>query len=196
MLGRMAQRIDFHLTPEALNQIEQAINSAPEPEVRQRAGALHLLHQGQSPEQVAQALLVTANTIYAWHSRWHQQGMVGLRDRPRSGRPGKADSAYITQLEQLLKTYPADLGLPFTLWTINFLRLYLAEQTHILLSDTRLRSLLIRLGYHWKRPKKALDFLHDPASPAADREFVRGLKKPSRARSVPKASASWWTKRP
>lgn len=39
------------------------INSATE--VRQRAGALRLLHLRQSSDQVAEAVMVTANTIYA-----------------------------------------------------------------------------------------------------------------------------------
>jgi NAD(P)-dependent dehydrogenase (short-subunit alcohol dehydrogenase family) len=47
----------------------------------------------------------------------------------------------------LLDIDPRTLGLPFTIWTINRLRLYLAEQTNILLSYTRFRALLSREGY-------------------------------------------------
>ena len=45
------------------------------------------------------------------------------------------------RLHELLETDPRDLGLPYTSWTINRLRLYLAEETDILLSYTRFRSL-------------------------------------------------------
>lgn len=190
----MAKRIDFHLQPEELSQIEQAIHSAPEPEVRQRAIALRLLHLGQSPEQVAQVVLVTANTIYAWHSRWREQGIAGLRDRQRSGRPSKADQAYIAHLEQLLQADPTELGLPFTIWTINRLRLYLAEQTQILLSYTRFRSLLSRLGYRWKEPKHDLAHLQDTSAQAVAQEVLDWLKKTSRSTPWPKPSSSLWTK--
>lgn len=113
---------------------------------------------------MAQVVLVTANTIYDWHRRWREQGLAGLRERQRTGRPGKADSAYIAQLEHLLTTDPAALGLPFTIWTIQRLRLYLAEQTDILLSNTRFRSLLSRLGYRWKQPKHDLSHLQDTSA--------------------------------
>ena len=80
----MAKRIDFTLTAEQLSEIEQAINHSVHAEVRQRAIALRLLHLGQSPDQVAEAVMVTANTIYAWHKRWRTDGIVNaVADPPK-----------------------------------------------------------------------------------------------------------------
>jgi hypothetical protein len=61
----MSKRLDYTLTSEQLGELEQAINSSQHPEVRQRAIAIRLLHLGKHPEQVAQAVMVTSNTIYA-----------------------------------------------------------------------------------------------------------------------------------
>src|ERR1051326_6510720 len=146
----MSRRVTFQLNEEQLAEIEQAINNAVHPEVRQRAIAIRLLDLGQSPEAVSQVVMVSANTVWTWHRRYRDGGMVGLLDKPRSGRPSKADDAYIAELERLLDIDPTNLGLPFTIWTINRLRLYLAEQTNILLSYTRFRALLSREGYRWK----------------------------------------------
>lgn len=76
-----------------------------------------------------------------------------MRDGQRSGRPAKADSAYLTELERLLALDARTLDLPFTIWTLNRLRLYLSEQTGLLMSYTRFRALLNRQGYVWKMPK-------------------------------------------
>jgi transposase-like protein len=65
----MGKRLHYTLSDKELAVLEEAINHAPEPEVRQRAIAIRLLHLGQTPEQVAQAVMVTSNTIYAWHKR-------------------------------------------------------------------------------------------------------------------------------
>lgn len=145
--------------------------------MRQRAIAIRLLHLGQSPEQVAQVVMVTANTIYAWHHRWRKQGIEGLRDGHPTGRPAKADANYIAQLERLLEADPRDLKLPLTIWTINRLRLYLSEQTGILLSYTRFRSLLGREGYRWKEPKH--DLSHCKIVPLRKRcqQVLEWLKK-------------------
>jgi len=192
----MSRRIDYTLTETQLGELEQAINSSSYPEVRQRAIAVRMLHLGQHPEQVAQTVMVTSNTIYAWHKRWREHGIAGLRDGHRTGRPSKADQAYLEQLERLLDSDPRALGLPFTIWTINRLRLYLAEQTSILLSYTRFRALLSREGYRWKEPKHDLSHLQDRPAQETAEQVMDWLKKTSRLTQLPTPNSSLWTKRP
>ena len=192
----MSRRVNFQLNDDQLAAIEQAINNAVHPEVRQRAIAIRLLHLGQSPEAVAQVVMVSANTVWTWHRRYRQGGLVGLQDKPRSGRPSKADQRYIAWLEQVLDTDPHTLGLPFSIWTINRLRLYLAEQTHILLSYSRFRALLSKLNYRWKQPKHDLAHLQDQSAQATVREVLDWLKKTSPSTPSPKPNSSLWTKRP
>lgn len=190
----MSKRLNFTLNEEQLAEIEQAINGSAYPEVRQRAIALRLLHLGQSPEQVAQAVMVTSNTIYAWHKRWREQGIAGLRDGHRSGRPTKADESYIKELERVLDLDPRTLGLPFTIWTLNRLRLYLAEQTDILLSYTRFRALMSREGYRWKTPKHDLSHLQDRPAQETAAHVMEWLKKTSPLTPLPTPNSSLWTK--
>jgi transposase len=193
-IGGMSKRLNFTLNEEQLAEIEQAINGSAYPEVRQRAIALRLLHLGQSPEQVAQAVMVTSNTIYAWHKRWREQGIAGLRDGQRSGRPTKADESYIKELERVLDRDPRTLGLPFTIWTLNRLRLYLAEQTDILLSYTRFRALMSREGYRWKTPKHDLSHLQDRPAQETAAQVMEWLKKTSPLTPSPTLNSSLWTK--
>ncbi len=192
----MGKRLQYTLTDEELGVLEEAINHAPEPEVRQRAIAIRLLHLGQTPEQVAQAVMVTSNTIYAWHKRWRENGVAGLRDGQRSGRPQKADVAYCDELARVLDLDPHTLGLPFTIWTLNRLRLYLAEQTGILLSYTRFRALMTRQGYVWKAPKHDLRHLQDRPAQETAAQVLDWLKKTSPSTPSPLPNSSLWTKRP
>lgn len=190
----MSRRIDFTLTAEQLAELEQAINSSPYPEVRQRAIAIRMLHLGQHPEQVGAIVLVTSNTIYAWHKRWREQGLAGLRDGHRTGRPNKADAAYMQELERVLELDPRSLGLPFTIWTLNRLRLYLAEKTSILLSYTRFRALMNREGYRWKAPKHDLSHLQDRPAQETIAQITEWLKKTSPLTPSPIPNSSLWTK--
>lgn len=192
----MTKRIDFTLTEEQLSEIEQAINHSMQAEVRQRAIAIRLLHLGQTPEQVAEAVMVTANTIYAWHKRWREHGLDGLRHRQRSGRPEKADKAYKQRVEALLESDPRAVGLDFNIWTINRLRLYLFDETGIRLSYTRFRTLLTRMGYTWKQPKHDLSDLQDADAQQVADELLDWLKKSQRIIRFPHSNSSLWTKRP
>ncbi len=140
--------------------------------------------------------MVTSNTIYAWHKRWRAAGIDGLRDGHRSGRPAKADAAYRKELDRVLELNPRTLDLPFTIWTINRLRLYLAEQTGILLSYTRFRALLSREGYRWKQPKHDLSHLQDRPAQETMAQVMDWLKKTSPLTPSPTPNSSLWTKRP
>jgi putative transposase len=189
----MSRRVDFTLTDKQLAAVEQAMNHAPQPEVRQRATAIRLLHLGHEPEAVAKMMAVAASTIWTWHRRYRAEGLPGLTNKPKSGRPAKADANYLTEVERAIATDPRDLGYAFSVWTINKLRNHLAKQTGILLSYTRFRALMSKHGYVYRQPKHDLSELQDAEAKAAAEELLDWLKKsPS---ETPPSSSSLWTKR-
>lgn len=192
----MSRRVDFTLNSQQLAEIEQAINTSLHPEVRQRAIAIRLLHLGHKPETVAEMVAITANTIWTWHRRWRKEGIAGLADRPKSGRKPKADSEYVRHLETALNSDPQQLGLAYHIWTLNKLRLYLHQQTGILLSYTRFRALLSKLDYVWRQPKHDLSALQDAAAQQVAQQVLDWLKKTPPLPSLTLANSSSWTKRP
>ena len=192
----MSRHIDFKLTEEQLAEVEQAMNHSELPEVRQRATAIRLLHLGYGPEQVAEMLAVAASSVWNWHRRWRKGGVIALANRAKSGRPAKADRAYIEALEKTMDIDPMTVGFAFTIWTVNRLRHYLAQRTGILLSYTRFRSLLSKLDYVHRQPKHDLSHLQDPDAKAAARELLDWLKKTPSSLPTRPSSYCLWTKRP
>jgi transposase len=142
----MSRRVDFTLTVEPLAEIEPAINYSPHPEVRQRAIAIRLLDRGHRPEEVAEMVMVKANSIWTWQRRWRQGGITALQDQPKSGRPRKGTPEYGQVLDEALKSDPASYGYRFTIWTMDRLREPLEQQTGIRLSRTDFAILLEREG--------------------------------------------------
>jgi transposase-like protein len=53
-----------------------------------RARIVLLAFKGWPDEQIARALGCAVNTVRAWRRRFAREGLPGLYDRPRSGRPG------------------------------------------------------------------------------------------------------------
>ena len=189
----MSRLIDFTLNDEQLAAVEQAMNHAPQPEVRQRAIAIRLLHLGHQPEVVADMLAVAASTIWNWHRRYRAGGISGLANRAKSGRPAKADDHYLAEVERTLDSDPRALGYAFSVWTINKLRKHLAKQIGILLSYTRFRALLHKHEYVYRQPKHDLSDLQDADAKAAAKELLDWLKKSPSPKSP--SSSSLWTKR-
>ena len=55
--------------------------------MNQRLMILAHLKQGMPKAQISQLLFISTDQIYAWLKRFHEQGIEGLKDKPRSGRP-------------------------------------------------------------------------------------------------------------
>jgi transposase len=189
----MAKPISYKLTDEQLVEIEQAMNQAKRPEVRQHATAIRLLHLGHGPDEVAEMMAVSKATIYNWHTRWREGGVEGLVNRPRSGRPTKATHEYVEELEEVLETDPTELGYDFTIWTVDRLRAHLEQQTGIRLSASRMRALLKKHDYVYRQPTHDLTDLQDAQAREAAKEVLDWLKKSASAKP---SSSSLWTKRP
>ena len=116
---------------------------------------------------------VSIPTVDSWINRWRQGGVEELADKPRSGRPLKADEAYTLLLGEVIEKDPKELGYDFRVWTIDRLRTHLEKETGIDLSESRFRALLIRKGYRYRRPKHDLSYLQDKEAKAK----AEGLKK-------------------
>lgn len=187
----MPKSLDFTLTEADLELISRAIKKDKRPEVRQRAMGLRLLHEGQSPKEVAHVMSVSEPTVYDWHHRWREGSLAGLANRPKSGRPRKADETYVGLLEKVIEQDPQELGYSFTIWTVTRLRLHLEKETGIRLGATQFKALLKENDFVYRRPKHDLTELQDAQAREAAEAWLEALKKePRPARST----FSLWTK--
>ncbi len=189
----MPKARDYHLNEQQLAEIEKAIRHDKRPEVRQRCTVIRLLHQGHKPEEIAKMQAISIPTVYGWLKRWQQDGIEGLANKPKSGRPAKANDAYSQAVARVLEQEPKELGYDFAIWTVDRLRQHLEKETGIALSEPRLRALMKRTGYRYRRPKHDLGHLQDPEAKAQAAELLEELKKRA---SETISSSSLWTKRP
>jgi transposase len=189
----MPKAQDYHLTKAGLKLVETAIKHDKRPEVVQRSMAIRLLHLGHKPEEVAKIHAVSKPTIYGWFARWQSGGVEALANQPKSGRPPKADDAYSLALVEVIEKEPSEVGYNFTIWTVERLSAHLEKITGIALSESRLRALIKRKGYRYRRPKHDLGHLQDKQAKAKAAEVLVELKKRS-AETI--SNSSLWTKRP
>jgi len=190
----MPKEIDYHLPDNELRELEEAMSHAKQPEIRKRAMALRLLHLGHSPRAVAEMMKVHIASIYHWRERWLTEGINGLANRPKSGRPANTNQAYRSVLAEVIEQDPAELGYGFTFWTAGRLLAHMQKVTGIRLSVSRFRVLLKGCGYVYRQPTHDLSDLQDPKAREAAAEWLDWLKKTPV--STKPSSLSLWTKRP
>jgi transposase len=184
-------RTVYQLKPKKLAEIERAVRQDKRSEVRQRATVIRLLHLGHKPEAVAEQQMVSVPTIYNWHRLWREQGIEGLVNKPKTGRPSKATDEYCRKLEEVLEKDPSELGYRFAIWTSDRLRAHLEKKTGILLSEGRFRALLKKRGYRYRRPKHDLSHLQDKKAKKKAEKLLEEMKKRA---SETISNSSLWTK--
>ena|SRR5438046_5572967 len=75
------------LTDAEMTTLQQMHAHHPSRRARMRAHSLLLSHQRSPLPQIARLYAVDPRRVSAWIERWQAWGLVGLSDRPRSGRP-------------------------------------------------------------------------------------------------------------
>jgi transposase len=163
------------LTPTQRKALDHLYRTTKDPRLRTRAQMVFLAaEQGLKVPQIAAIVRESEATVLRWLKRYRAEGLNGLRDAPRPGRPSEVTEAYRAVLLAAVRRRPRSLGLPFSLWTLQRLADHLAEHTGLRVSDETVRRALKRADIVLSRPQ------HQISSPDPDYALKkRRLKTPA-----------------
>lgn len=131
----------------------------------------------------------TSRTVARWLAAYTAGGIGALIDAPRSGRPRRADDAYVTALEAAVTSEPRAMDQSFDVWTSARLSAYLAETTGVRIAPGWIRVLLHRRGCTTGRPKHSVTHLRDPQEVAACQERLAAAGEKGAGRAGPLRTA-------
>lgn len=94
------------LSPEAVAGLEKLMKQDLSARVRMRAHSILLSHRKMGIGVIAAFYNVSRDTVSGWIDRWEQEGLQGLRDRPRSGAPRMITEADRALIRSLVSRYP------------------------------------------------------------------------------------------
>jgi transposase len=147
------------------------------PRLRERLEMVKGASQGQELDALVRWSGRSARTVQHWLGRFAADGIEGLADAPRSGRPARADAAYRQALETTVETPPRELGLDVDVWTSARLSAYLEKQTGVRIAPGWIRVLLRHGDFVSGRPKHTLKHLQDPDAVAASVAEIEAAEK-------------------
>jgi len=67
--------------------------------------------------RIAAEVGVSVDTVRTWRGRFAAEGLAGLMDRPRSGRPSRFSAVQVAQVKSLACQPPANAGTPLSRWS-------------------------------------------------------------------------------
>ena len=143
------------LIDEQRDLLENTMTHDASPRARARAHSLLLSAQGMTINAITKIYPVDRDTVSTWIRKWEHDGPASLHDQPRSGRPPKLTPEEQTLAIAYIKEEPRSLRQVVE---------RLTNKTAKRLSISSLKRLAKRARLRWKRVRKSLKSLRDPAA--------------------------------
>jgi transposase len=131
-------------------ELERVMNAVPDLKQFRRLFAILMIFRGLEPRDLAATLFVDRQTLRCWIKRFNAEGIDGLLDRARAGRPRKIPPALDAHLEAVL-TDPSAAGR--THWTARKFHGYLREELNIEVGYSAAVNWLHDKGWRLKVPR-------------------------------------------
>jgi transposase len=132
------------------------------------ASALDGMARGQAARQAG----MDRQTLRDWVIRFNAEGVAGLRDRPKSGRPLWLDDGELATLKALVLRGPDPERDGVSTWRAQDLCRIVETRFGVSYSENGMLRLLHDLGLSWQKAR--------PVHPEADRQAQARFKKNSR----------------
>lgn len=153
--------------------LQDEIRRSEEARYDHRLHGVLLVAQGMSAPQVAQFLGDGKRTVEYWVKRFNEEGLSGLVEGERSGRPARLSEAQLEQIGVILRESPRAHGMTGNLWDGKTLAEWLRRNWTVELSVRQCQRLFRQLGFRQRKPR--------PLIAHADPLLQRAHKKTSKA---------------
>lgn len=139
--------------------------------------ALAAVYDGMSRAEAARVGGMDRQTLRDWAHRFNGEGLEGLADRRRAGRPRQLSDAQMAELAEIVETGPDPAVDGVVRWRRIDLKRVIEERFGVVYSERAISDLLARLCFSYISGR--------PQHPRQDQRVLDGFKKTSRARSRP-----------
>jgi transposase len=145
----------LHFPDQALPPLETFRKQTQEARLFRRAPAVREVVQGHRLQTVSDSLPLTSSALRQWGQRVAHQGLQGLMDRPRPGRPPTVTGELAHHLDRLVAHDPLQHGSSHSPWSCQALATGRVRQPRVHRSRESVRDVL--------KQRRPLQPAHGPA---------------------------------
>ena len=149
--------------------LQDEIRRSHESRYDHRLHGLLLVAQGMSCRQVAHLLGDAPRTVVYWVRRFEEEGLAGLAEADRPGRPRRLSPAQLDEIDAALRAPPSDFGLGVHLWDGKTLSAFIHQQWGISLGVRQCQRLFRQLEFRLRKPRGVIA----KADPDAQEQFKK-----------------------
>ena len=147
--------------------LQDEIRRSEEAKYDHRLHAILLVANGMNCPQAATMLGDSERTIRYWVQQFNEEGLQGLIDIDRLGRPSRLSDRQMNQIGKTLRKSPNEVGMAGGIWDGKTLSAYIKNDMGVRQSQRLLRV----LGFRLRKPRPLIAH----ADPEEQRKFKKNL---------------------
>jgi transposase len=164
----MTVRID---NKSAIYVLQDEIQRSEQARYDHRLHAVLLVAKGLTCPAVAELLGDPERTIRYWVQRYINDGLQGLIENERSGRPPRLEPKHIEQIGKVLRGTPEAVGLCGAIWDGKTLSAYIQSEYGIKLGVRQCQRLFGDLGFRLRKPRSLIARADEEAQKVFKKKF-------------------------
>jgi len=159
--------------------LQDEIRRSGEARYDHRLHGLLLVAEGMSCCQVAELLGDAPRTVAYWVRRFEEEGLAGLVDGERCGRPRRLDERQLAQVDAALRKLPSEVGLSGNLWDGKTLAAFIQQRWNLTLGVRQCQRVFRQLGFRLRKPRSEIAQA-DPEEQARIKKTAEAGPRPAR----------------
>jgi transposase len=136
--------------------LQQEIQRTEESRYDHRLHGVLLVAQGLTCPEVARLLGDSPRSVEYWVHRYERDGLAGLTEGERTGRPGRLNAQQIRAVNRVLRARPSDAGMQVNLWDGKTLSAWIEKAYGIPLGVRQCQRLFRQLNFRLRKPRPVL----------------------------------------
>ena len=153
--------------------LQDEIRRSEESRYDHRLHGVLLVAQGMTCPEVAQLLGDAPRSVEYWVGRFEQDGLAGLLEGERSGRPRRLSEKQMEAVDRILRRSPREAGLSGNLWDGKTLSRWIEQNYHLTMGVRQCQRIFRQLGFRLRKPRPALAQANPELQKAHKKNFKR-----------------------
>jgi transposase len=159
--------------------LQDEIRRSEESRYDHRLHGVLLVAQGMSCPEVSRLLGDAPRTVEYWVGRFEAQGLAGLVEGERSGRPRRLNDTQLEEINLVLRQTPESVGITSGLWDGKGLAAFIKKRYGVTLGVRQCQYMFKSFGFRRRKPR--------PLIARADPELQEAYKKTPGTHGRPKS---------
>jgi transposase len=139
--------------PALVAALQNEIRRSDQSRYDHRLHSILLVAQGMSCREAASVFGDSVRTVQTWLHRFEEEGLAGLVDADRAGRPPRLSDKQLKQIERVLRDSPRQSGIQANLWDGKTLSAFIQRRFGITLQVRQCQRLFRQFGFRLRKPR-------------------------------------------